>query len=210
MSSDSSNSTEGTVDEVDNVQEQQQLHREEDARMIATVTGVFGQQDEEPCITSSSQLLQQQKLLSCSPPLAAIIVNRTNATNGVIAEYSINTITSSEKRIGCATSSMGKFKKSNNGYKATSGQKFQRTSEDSEDFSEDSLEDTSLPPPPPPPVVPPPPSLSCPVTPNKRGSIAWEINLDEPIENRGSAESDKVNSTEDAATTSPEMVNMSL
>lgn len=49
----------------------------------------------------------------------------------------------------------------------------------SEDFSDDSLEDTSLPPPPPPPVVPPPPSLSCPVTPSKRSSIAWDINLDD-------------------------------
>lgn len=49
----------------------------------------------------------------------------------------------------------------------------------SEDFSDDSLEDTSLPPPPPPPVVPPPPSLSCPVTPSKRNSIAWDINLDD-------------------------------
>lgn len=49
----------------------------------------------------------------------------------------------------------------------------------SDDFSDDSLEETSLPPPPPPPVVPPPPSLSCPVTPSKRSSIAWDINLDD-------------------------------
>ena len=50
---------------------------------------------------------------------------------------------------------------------------------DCDDFSDDSLEGLSLPPPPPPPVVPPPPSLSAPVTPSKRGSIAWEINLDD-------------------------------
>lgn len=50
---------------------------------------------------------------------------------------------------------------------------------DDEDFSDDSLEGTSFPPPPPPPFVPPKPSLSAPVTPSKRGSIAWEINLDE-------------------------------
>lgn len=48
-------------------------------------------------------------------------------------------------------------------------------------FSEDSLEgDNSLPPPAPPTIVPPPPSLSAPVTPSKRHSIAWEINLDDP------------------------------
>lgn len=52
--------------------------------------------------------------------------------------------------------------------------------EDDEDkFSDDSLEDTSLPPPAPPPVIPPPPSLSAPVTPSKRHSIAWEVNLDD-------------------------------
>lgn len=50
---------------------------------------------------------------------------------------------------------------------------------DCDDFSDDSLEGQSLPPPPPPPIVPPPPSLSAPVTPSKRGSIAWEINLDD-------------------------------
>lgn len=50
----------------------------------------------------------------------------------------------------------------------------------SDEFSDDSLEDTSLPPPPPPPIIPPPPSLSAPVTPSKRGSIAWELNLDDP------------------------------
>lgn len=50
---------------------------------------------------------------------------------------------------------------------------------DDEDFSDDSLEGTSLPPPPQLPLVPPKPSLSAPVTPSKRGSIAWEINLDE-------------------------------
>lgn len=51
---------------------------------------------------------------------------------------------------------------------------------DDDRFSDDSLEDTSLPPPAPPPVVPPPPSLSAPVTPSKRHSIAWEVNLDDP------------------------------
>lgn len=50
-----------------------------------------------------------------------------------------------------------------------------------EEFSDDSLEGQSLPPPPPPPIVPPPPSLSAPVTPSKRGSIAWEINLDDHL-----------------------------
>lgn len=57
--------------------------------------------------------------------------------------------------------------------------------EDDEDkFSDDSLEDTSLPPPAPPPiVVPPPPSLSAPVTPSKRHSIAWEVNLDDLCSN---------------------------
>ncbi|XP_055902048.1 uncharacterized protein LOC129938471 isoform X2 [Eupeodes corollae] len=48
-----------------------------------------------------------------------------------------------------------------------------------EEFSDDSLEDQSLPPPPAPPTVPPTPSLSAPATPRKRGSISWEINLDE-------------------------------
>lgn len=51
--------------------------------------------------------------------------------------------------------------------------------EDDDKFSDDSLEDTSLPPPAPPPVIPPPPSLSAPVTPSKRHSIAWEVNLDD-------------------------------
>lgn len=56
--------------------------------------------------------------------------------------------------------------------------------EDDEDkFSDDSLEDTSLPPPAPPPVIPPPPSLSAPVTPSKRHSIAWEVNLDDLCSN---------------------------
>lgn len=50
---------------------------------------------------------------------------------------------------------------------------------DDEEFSDDSLEGSSLPPPPQSPFVPPKPSLSAPVTPSKRGSIAWEINLDE-------------------------------
>lgn len=53
-----------------------------------------------------------------------------------------------------------------------------RKSSDCDDFSDDSLEGLSLPPPPPPIVVPPPPSLSAPVTPNKRTSVAWEISLD--------------------------------
>lgn len=55
-----------------------------------------------------------------------------------------------------------------------------KLSDDDEDkFSDDSLEDTSLPPSAPPIVVPPPPSLSAPVTPSKRHSIAWEVNLDD-------------------------------
>lgn len=54
-----------------------------------------------------------------------------------------------------------------------------------DDFSDDSLEDTSLPPPPiPQPLVPPTTSLSAPVTPNKRGSIAWEININESNETK--------------------------
>lgn len=57
-----------------------------------------------------------------------------------------------------------------------------RKSDEDEDFSDDSLEGMSLPPPPQPPLVPPKPSLSAPVTPSKRGSIAWEINLDEKID----------------------------
>ncbi|XP_021700249.1 uncharacterized protein LOC5577722 isoform X2 [Aedes aegypti] len=59
----------------------------------------------------------------------------------------------------------------------------QRTAHDDSDeerFSDDSLEESSLPPPPGPPTVPPPPSLSAPVTPSKRHSIAWEVNLDDP------------------------------
>ncbi|CRK94373.1 CLUMA_CG007882, isoform B [Clunio marinus] len=51
--------------------------------------------------------------------------------------------------------------------------------DDDDKFSDDSLEDISLPPPAPPPVIPPPPSLSAPVTPSKRHSIAWEVNLDD-------------------------------
>ena len=51
--------------------------------------------------------------------------------------------------------------------------------DDEDKFSDDSLEDMSLPPPAPPPVIPPPPSLSAPVTPSKRHSIAWEVNLDD-------------------------------
>lgn len=54
---------------------------------------------------------------------------------------------------------------------------------DEEEFSDDSLEDASLPPPPSSqPLVPPTPSLSAPVTPNKRSSIAWEININDDIE----------------------------
>lgn len=57
-----------------------------------------------------------------------------------------------------------------------------------EDFSDDSLEDKSLPPPSPPPssiistqpIVPPiTHSISAPVSPNKRSSIAWEININD-------------------------------
>lgn len=55
--------------------------------------------------------------------------------------------------------------------------------DDIDNFSDDSLEETSLPPPAPPPVVPPPPSLSAPVTPSKRHSIAWEVNLDDLCSN---------------------------
>uniref|UniRef100_A0AAG5CWG4 Uncharacterized protein n=1 Tax=Anopheles atroparvus TaxID=41427 RepID=A0AAG5CWG4_ANOAO len=55
-----------------------------------------------------------------------------------------------------------------------------RADSDEERFSDDSLEESSLPPPPGPPTVPPPPSLSAPVTPSKRHSIAWEVNLDDP------------------------------
>lgn len=58
--------------------------------------------------------------------------------------------------------------------------KHQQEDSDEERFSEDSLEESSLPPPPGPPTVPPPPSLSAPVTPSKRHSIAWEVNLDDP------------------------------
>lgn len=65
--------------------------------------------------------------------------------------------------------------------------------EDDEDkFSDDSLEETSLPPPAPPPVVPPPPSLSAPVTPSKRHSIAWEVNLDDLCATTGSGKNGKV------------------
>lgn len=52
---------------------------------------------------------------------------------------------------------------------------------DEDRFSEDSLEEMSLPPPAASTIVPPPPSLSAPVTPSKRHSIAWEINLDDPV-----------------------------
>lgn len=65
--------------------------------------------------------------------------------------------------------------------------------EDDEDkFSDDSLEETSLPPPAPPPVVPPPPSLSAPVTPSKRHSIAWEVNLDDLCSTATNGKSGKV------------------
>lgn len=52
---------------------------------------------------------------------------------------------------------------------------------DEDHFSDDSLEEMSLPPPAATTFVPPPPSLSAPVTPSKRHSIAWEINLDDPV-----------------------------
>lgn len=185
----SNSSAEAVEDEVDN--RRQQLHREEDARMISTVTGVpIWKNEEVRLVMSSSQLQQQQELLSRSPPDAAIIVNRNhqvaNGEGGV--KHSINTNTRSAKRIVAASGNNEKRKSNSRG-----GEKnFLPPSEDSEDFSDDSLEDTSLPPPPPPPVVPPPPSLSCPVTPNKRGSIAWEINLDEPQEQR-TTDLDRVN-----------------
>jgi hypothetical protein len=68
-----------------------------------------------------------------------------------------------------------------NSKKEFNDNKYDKNHDSDEDrFSDDSLEDTSLPPPPPPPVVPPPPTLSAPVTPSKRHSIAWEINLDDP------------------------------
>jgi len=57
--------------------------------------------------------------------------------------------------------------------------------DDEDKFSDDSLEDTSLPPPAPPTVIPPPPSLSAPVTPSKRHSIAWEVNLDDLCSSNG-------------------------
>jgi hypothetical protein len=65
--------------------------------------------------------------------------------------------------------------------------------DDEDKFSDDSLEDTSLPPPAPPPiVVPPPPSLSAPVTPSKRHSIAWEVNLDDLCSNGNGFSNSKV------------------
>ena len=70
-----------------------------------------------------------------------------------------------------------------NNFGKSNGNKRDSMGKDSEEdrFSEDSLEgDNSLPPPAPPTIVPPPPSLSAPVTPSKRHSIAWEINLDDP------------------------------
>lgn len=223
-SSSSNSSMEAPYDEVDNAMNgsSRALRRqEEDALMIATVTGHKQQKqqhvDEMHPIcnsVSSSQLLQQQELLSRSPPAASIIVNRnmanlmmsaspltTSSGNGVDAtgvgvsglRHSINTNTRSAKRIGARTngnnnsSNNSNNEKSNNSAKGSKGtggkgKHFLPASEDSEDFSDDSLEDTSLPPPPPPPVVPPPPSLSCPVTPSKRGSIAWDINLDDPLD----------------------------
>lgn len=63
---------------------------------------------------------------------------------------------------------------------------------DEDRFSDDSLEETSLPPPPAPAPVPPPPSLSCPVTPSKRHSIAWEVNLDDLTTNGNGVISTKV------------------
>lgn len=63
---------------------------------------------------------------------------------------------------------------------------------DEDRFSDDSLEETSLPPPPAPAPVPPPPSLSCPVTPSKRHSIAWEVNLDDLTTNGNGIISSKV------------------
>jgi hypothetical protein len=67
---------------------------------------------------------------------------------------------------------------------------------DEDKFSDDSLEDTSLPPPAPPPVIPPPPSLSAPVTPSKRHSIAWEVNLDDLCSNGSGGNNAKVSEKE--------------
>lgn len=190
QSTSSSNSSMEGQDEVDRINGSFERHQQ-DAHMIATVTGMRSAADDDTMQPPySSQLLQQQELLSRSPPAGAIIVNSSRdktscGGEGVGGRPSINTNTRSAKRIGVASNgrlSVGEDKKSNN-YKAT-GKQFPSLSpgEGSEDFSDDSLEDTSLPPHPPPPTVPPPPSLSCPVTPNKRGSIAWEINLDDPMD----------------------------
>lgn len=77
-----------------------------------------------------------------------------------------------------ATSSAVEFSRPTRPRNAKQQQKHEDS--DEERFSEDSLEESSLPPPPGPPTVPPPPSLSAPVTPSKRHSIAWEVNLDDP------------------------------
>ncbi|XP_050087410.1 mucin-5AC isoform X2 [Anopheles aquasalis] len=76
---------------------------------------------------------------------------------------------------GTTTSAMTSGKTGSGG-----ARKSRHDSDDDERFSDDSLEESSLPPPPGPPTVPPPPSLSAPVTPSKRHSIAWEVNLDDP------------------------------
>ncbi|XP_059619220.1 uncharacterized protein LOC132263461 isoform X5 [Phlebotomus argentipes] len=109
---------------------------------------------------SAQQLLQQQELLSKSPPSSIIMQKNINNLNRIKVRHGHhkNNSINFDGTVGTAT----------------------RTS-DSDDFSDDSLEETSLPPPPPPPVVPPPPTLSAPVTPSKRGSIAWEINLDDSV-----------------------------
>ncbi|GAB0099348.1 uncharacterized protein DMENIID0001_152040 [Sergentomyia squamirostris] len=109
---------------------------------------------------SAQQLLQQQELLSKSPPSSIIVQKNINNLNRIKARHGHN-------------------KNNSINFEGSGGATKRRS--DSDDFSDDSLEETSLPPPPPPPVVPPPPTLSAPVTPSKRGSIAWEINLDDSV-----------------------------
>lgn len=144
-----------------------------------------------------------------SSTMANMIFVAGVATNQAVIpphKHSIHTNTRSAKRISAAASNSNNNNNINNsssnssgnnnnrnssnghsangGHKKKSNKNFLPSEDSEEDFSDDSLEDTSLPPPPPPPVVPPPPSLSCPVTPSKRGSIAWEINLDDPLDEK--------------------------
>ncbi|XP_055685551.1 uncharacterized protein LOC129791411 isoform X3 [Lutzomyia longipalpis] len=109
---------------------------------------------------SAQQLLQQQELLSKSPPSSIIMQKNIHNLNRIKVRHGHN-------------------KNNSINFDGTPGTGIRPN--DSDDFSDDSLEETSLPPPPPPPVVPPPPTLSAPVTPSKRGSIAWEINLDDSV-----------------------------